>query len=1792
MTNSKNKFSRKLIAVALSVMMLIAMAPATVLTSAWGSTDPTYDYLAVQGLTATYVAEDDSICVSWTAVDGAVDALSLTVNNGEAVALAADATSYTAPAAAYAGKTVAVALTAVCGEEGRTAEASVAVPATLTNVRPIPAMYVDNHTALSDILQMLPSVTPVTVEGTDKPVTVPVTWSANGIAYDRALATEQTVVISGHISLPDSIRNRNGADESASVNVIVQAATDISIKTDLDANTQNKLAGESLILSVEVEGTAVSYQWYCNGTAIEGACSETLHIADLTPAHSGNYYCYIIGKNQSTAISRIATVNVAKCDTAVGVAVVPKKEQSRPAGITLQAVGVPADAQGTLTFMANDAVVGTVNLPATTIDFRAASAVDTYVFTVIYSGDDAHYNGSTSDSVNYNFNKGAIFVSGINNATDLTGVAGHALQLMAPTATLYPLPQSNVTITYTYEVDNTAIAEVDANGLLTYKQKGECNLIITATANEDYNACSFVIPVKVELDGNRGLYFTETGSTTAYKAGFSYVIPYINGSKGNGELSVSITAKDDYAEMPQYLVATLDTENNQIVITYDPTIDAADANLNKVLTGEVAVTLTKAADGVYNAISATYMLTINKGKQGYLYFPAANISVVYDPDNNTHALQEPKGDTVNTVNSDIVYSAEPDESGNKLIALSTEDNTFTTLRSGNVKITATKPGNSLYEDASCTYAVYILQGKVKDFGFATKEDNSAVFGVPYNNNTLNGSTQNVKYFFNYVDPAFKDASGNIYGIKLNEASGEITFEGNYFKVPSKSTYKFGITAVRAEDECFEQASASYELVINRAAVYAEDYGLIGAEKQPDNSILSTFGNVNSTEKGITIQPLGDYTAIYAEKNGNEVKWDENLFLDAQGEYDLAFYLKKESGEVSQRIVVDVVLDTSGSVITIAMEDNYFVDEEINSVWTGFTSSLSFNLWKESSKKITVTTEDTYSNIHEVYYSVQTENFVSLDKEEITMDDILAVVDGFEWTQCENMTSIGRHKGTASFILDLSANTNMKAVVYVMVTDVAGNVSYARTDGVVFDNIAPTYEIGKLPDSIISITLPEPNGEVGLYNGDVPFNVTVNDADTDGIAAGIDRIKVTISGTGSNENDLYQKVINVTVDANSNGKDAEQENPITSFRSEDIGLPNFPTRITVDNTFIIPGNFNSNYLSVLVEVWDRAGNYCSNKNDLTYLAIDSVQPHIQVVYNDEEVNFTNEKYLGNNQNREATILITELNFDSRKVDFSNILLDGKTLPVSPTFFAEAYDAHGDVITWKAVVDFTEDGDYSFNISCTDLATNEDDGWSCKSEYPTKYWTIDNTKPTIHVAMSNSNVNNGMYFSDDRLATVTITERNFESKEVDWTGITYSLDGYKMPNGAPAAKLVTSDDKTYERVYTISFTTEGEYTFDVDYTDLAGNQAEAYVCRAVSHREFIIDKTAPEIDILNVADQTAYNGTVEPVINYSDRYRGELTPSIRLTGVKNGVVNFTPAKEDYTSYGKKLTYSNFAYTKDTDDIYTLSVTMADMAGNLTSKTISFSVNRFGSTYDLSALEDILGKYLREEQDIVFTETNVNELDHETLLIKVIKNGTPTALVEGEDYTVEKTGGDGLWSVYKYTIKKELFSTDGYYTISIYSVDGAGNVNENDDETKQAEIAFTIDKTAPVIVPIDFEDDTPYAEDPKTVTVEIKDNLLLDDVKILLNGEEIDYTVDGDNYTFDIPQSNSKQDAEIVAVDAAGNEYPIEVKNFLVNTNLFVRWFNNTPLFIGSLAGVVLLILVLTSLALFGKKKDAKK
>lgn len=581
------------------------------------------------------------------------------------------------------------------------------------------------------------------------------------------------------------------------------------------------------------------------------------------------------------------------------------------------------------------------------------------------------------------------------------------------------------------------------------------------------------------------------------------------------------------------------------------------------------------------------------------------------------------------------------------------------------------------------------------------------------------------------------------------------------------------------------------------------------------------------------------------------------------------------------------------------------------------------------------------------------------------------------------------------------------------------------------------------------------------------------------------------------------------------------------------------------------NNNSNHIVLNVVMKDRAGNTSEEQIEFS---IDKTNPLIEIAYGNDEVH--DDQYTSYfNTSRTATITITERNFDPKDVTFkitnTDKIIPNVDLKSESAWKTIVNEEDPDQTKHVATVTYTNDGDYTFDISYHDNAERE------ANKINQHKFTIDKVKPVLTVRYDNNSALNGNYYDAYRIATLTIKEHNFDSSRVNVLGVaTDNGEAKRFPATSKWRKVATD---TYQS--TIQYNFDSKYEFDIEYRDMANNSIDDFKVQ-----EFYVDTTAPELEITGIEDRSSNNDTVSPRIIYSDTNFDRDGVTINLTGVNNGVVHYSGQYAD-SANGQTYTYANFEKIEKVDDIYTLSASLTDLAGNRTEKTIQFSVNRFGSVYDLSSIKDILNKYIKTERDIVFTETNVDALSQDEIEIILTKNGTPTTLKLGEDYSLNMSGGNDSWSVYTYTIFKSLFSDDGTYSIAVHSIDKAGNVNENNEESKKAEITFGIDKTDPVIVALDLESNAQYAFDHKEFSFEIKDNLVLDNVTVYLNDEEVAYTVENNRYIVDIPESNYLQNIRIVATDSAGNETELLVENFIVSTNFLVRWYNNKPLFIGS-------------------------
>jgi len=879
----------------------------------------------------------------------------------------------------------------------------------------------------------------------------------------------------------------------------------------------------------------------------------------------------------------------------------------------------------------------------------------------------------------------------------------------------------------------------------------------------------------------------------------------------------------------------------------------------------------------------------------------------------------------------------------------------------------------------------------------------------------------------------------------------------------------------------------------------------------------------------------DYSAELKKANA----WKQNGDV-----YTASLKFEKDAEYTFNIAYTDMAGNKSGNVNygSSKAPDKFTVDTEepTGSVTIGswswnntLLSDFTFSRWSNSPLDVKLTSNDTLSGLDTVEY-LKTQSIYNL-------------------TQLKNASG---WTGVKTYSDGFTVSPNERSVIYVHIVDKAGNEKYISSDGVILDDKAPVME-SVAPQ--IKVT-PGKNTFSGVYNSDVDINVEVVDPAADG--------------------NVYSGLRSVTYEVVNMGQ-VTQTGTLFDYRFENPKAGDLVQTYSQDGCIkVSSAQNNSNDITVRVTAVDNADNTAVASCDIK---IDITKPKIRLSYNNNSAQ--NNEYF--KADRTATIEVTERNFSADDVKLSITNTDG-SVPAISSWSKSGGSGNGDNAIWTATLRYTADGDYTFDVSCADAAGNSDSGLEIASgTVAAKKFTIDKTKPVLKVDYSNTDAQNGNYYKAERTADITITEHNFNADSVKIT-VEAELDGKKI-TAPKAAKWETSGDvhKT-----SIPYTEDGLYTFKISYTDTAGNDIDTY-----PEDKFYVDKTAPEVTISGVKENSANKGEVAPIITFSDINFSSDSVKITLKGANRGNITELKGSFSETEHGTVFTFDNFEQVKDIDDIYTLTAETTDKAGNSSSQEIKFSVNRFGSTYELSdSANSMNGSFVKDPTDITITEVNANKLNK--VQITLFKNDKTIVLKEGTDYTVTEEGGNGAWYKYTYNIFKKNFEDDGVYRISVHSEDEAGNVAENTLDTKDKEISFAVDKTAPDIVITNLEDGKTYPVEKKEVKISVTDNIRLSGVSVYLDGEllktwseaEVKQIVSGNgDFIVEIDDSsNSAHTLKVVGVDSAGNESESEVKNFYVTTNFWVRFYNNKAAFFGTIAGIILLAALIIFLIIRRKKR----
>ncbi len=626
-------------------------------------------------------------------------------------------------------------------------------------------------------------------------------------------------------------------------------------------------------------------------------------------------------------------------------------------------------------------------------------------------------------------------------------------------------------------------------------------------------------------------------------------------------------------------------------------------------------------------------------------------------------------------------------------------------------------------------------------------------------------------------------------------------------------------------------------------------------------------------------------------------------------------------------------------------------------------------------------------------------------------------------------------------------------------------------------------------------------------------------------------------------------------------------------------------------------YNCNDIKIYVWGGDDAGNEIPENNAAYYaFGIDSTNPTITVSYDNNDVR--NEKYF--KADRTATVTVMERNFDPTRT----VITTEAGARIGGWEYRRGNSANGDDDKWISHVRYDHDGNYTFNVTAIDLVGNEAPPANYGESAAPKAFVVDKTVPVINVTFDNNDVHNGKYYNKKRIADVEITEHNFNAADVRISN-PVSLDGSRIGSPRISAWEGAGDKKSAS----LTHSADGDYTLRIDYTDLAGNVAESYVAD-----EFTIDTTAPELIITGVEDKHAYNDKVAPVIEYSDLNLDGDSAKVEISGMLHKENNSLEGVKTQDENGGSLVCSDIEHIKANDDVYKAVGVIKDLAGNETKKEITFSVNRFGSNYIISdETQQLIDKvYTNKEQSIHVTEINVSDLDKNEVDKAV--NGNIDVLEDGKHYNL-KVSRPG-WVQYEYDISAENFAEEGSYVVTLYSEDKAANKNSNrsvrdENGVNELPIEFVVDKTAPSIIVSGVEQNGRYYDRERTIILHYEDNNIATRLEVTdalgnVTVYYLDAYYDGSEDSRDIrkvaPASqyiaiqpnaegdielkiqalNSKQSVSIKAVDAAGNETEFSSPRFLLTTNLFVQFINNTAAIIISLvvlalAGAIVLVIV---------------
>lgn len=292
--------------------------------------------------------------------------------------------------------------------------------------------------------------------------------------------------------------------------------------------TQTSTVDESVTLTLDVADDNYSYQWYHNGSAIEGATAATYSIAEIKAADAGEYYCKISNPASSTN-STPMTLTVNKCPQEINFPELQPVTFGETTSITLPKL---TNKGLTISYQCSNPSVATVSGNVVTIHAPGSTNI-----TANQHGD-ANYLEAAYITRQLTVNKR----NQVIDFPEITPKTFGDLPFALPLTT-------DEGLTISYSSLNQQVATINGN-IVTITGAGTSDIIATQAGDATHNAAVSVSRVLTVNKQSQSINFQELSPKTYGDA------PIVLNETSNRGLVISYTSDSD--------IVTVD--NNRIII--------------------------------------------------------------------------------------------------------------------------------------------------------------------------------------------------------------------------------------------------------------------------------------------------------------------------------------------------------------------------------------------------------------------------------------------------------------------------------------------------------------------------------------------------------------------------------------------------------------------------------------------------------------------------------------------------------------------------------------------------------------------------------------------------------------------------------------------------------------------------------------------------------------------------------------------------------------------------------------------------------------------------------------------------------------------------------------------------------------------------------------------------------------------------------------------------------------------------------------------------------------------------